>query len=552
MSKSIFNLIGLKKAYGLHVVLDEIYLSFLEGSRIGVIGNNGAGKTTLLRILAGVDKEYDGEARPADGLTVGYVPQEPYLDPATTVREQVEQAVAPVRKLVSDYEELAAKMAEPLDDDAMQKVMDQMAALQDEIDHRDAWEVDRHLDQAAHALGLPPFDAVVEKLSGGEKRRIALCKVLIEHPDLLLLDEPTNHLDANTVQWLETHLANYQGTIILITHDRYFLDNVVNWMLEVERAKCIPYEGNYSTYLEQKAAKLDVEKKQEASRQRRLKSELEWIRTNPKARSTKNKARLRRYEEMRQEQRDMEEGAIDIKIPPGKKLGNRVLEISGLCKGFGDRTLIEDLTFEVTPGAIVGVIGENGTGKTTLVKMIMGLEEPDSGTIALGSTVEACYVDQNRLSLDDDKTVYEEITDGQNEIPFGQGFIASRQYLARFNFRGEDQQKKVGAISGGQRNRVQLAKLLRHGGNFILLDEPTNDLDLSTLRVLEEAVANFPGSALVVSHDRYFLNRVVTHILALEGDGKWRFVLGDYDTYREIKDREDGADDPKGTHRRLR
>ncbi|MCA8968977.1 MAG: energy-dependent translational throttle protein EttA [Planctomycetes bacterium] len=552
MSKPVFNLVGLHKAYGQNVILDNINLSFLDGARIGVIGNNGAGKTTLLRILAGVDKEFDGGALPADGLRIGYVPQEPILPDESTVREQLEEAVAPIRQLVKDYEDLAARLGEELADDEMQKVMEKMEVLQTEIDHRDAWELDRHLDQASHALGLPPLDAKIGPLSGGEKRRVAMCKVLLEHPDMLLLDEPTNHLDANTVHWLETHLAQYRGTIILITHDRYFLDNVVNWMLEIERGRAIPYEGNYSAYLEKKSAKLDVEKKQDAARARRLKSELEWIRTNPKARATKNKARIRRYEDMRQEQKDRSEDAIDIQIPPGPKLGNKVLEVRDVSKSFGDRTLFEHLTFEVEPGAIVGVIGENGTGKTTLMKMIMGMEPYDSGEIEMGSTVQSCYVDQNRLTLDPDKTVYQEITDELHELPFGQGFIPSRAYLARFNFRGEDQQRKVGSLSGGQRNRVQLAKLLRHGGNFIILDEPTNDLDLQTLRVLEEAVENFPGSALIVSHDRYFLNRVVTHILALEGDGKWRFVLGDYDTYREIKDREDGSPDTAGTHRRLR
>ena len=552
MSKGIFNLVGLKKAYGLKVVLDDIHLTFLEGARIGMVGHNGAGKTTLLRIIAGEDKAFEGEAYPVSDLTIGYVPQEPVLDPDTTVQEQLEEAVAPIRQLVQGYEDLATQMAEPLDDDAMQRVMNKMADLQNEIDAKDAWELDRQLAQASHALGLPDLDANIGRLSGGETRRVALCKVLISHPDLLLLDEPTNHLDADTVHWLETHLQNYKGTIILITHDRYFLDNVVTWMLEIERTQAIPYQGNYSAYLERKVSLLDGEKKQEAARQRRLKTELEWIRTNPKARSTKNKARLRRYEDMRQEQKEMSEDAIDLQIPPGKKLGTKVLESRGLSKAYGDNKLFEDLTFEVAPGAIVGVIGENGPGKTTLLRLIMGQETPDAGEVEMGKTVELCYVDQNRLTLEDKNTVYEEITDGLHELPFGQGFINSRAYLARFNFKGEDQQKKVGELSGGQRNRVQLAKLLRHGGNLIMLDEPTNDLDLQTLRVLEEAVASFPGSAIVVSHDRYFLNRVVTHILALEGDGKWRFLLGDYDTYREIREREEGEADGKGTHRRLK
>jgi len=551
--KPVFHLNRLRKAYGTRVVLDEISLAFLEGARIGVIGANGAGKTTLLRIIAGEDKQFDGEAFPAEGLRIGYVPQEPELDPEKNVREHLEEAVAPIRALLTEFEEVSAKMAEELDDEAMQKAMDRMAVLQTEIDHRDAWELDRHLDQAAHALALPPDDADVAKLSGGEKRRVALCKMLISHPDLLLLDEPTNHLDANTVNWLEQHLASYQGTMILITHDRYFLDNVVNWMLEIERGKAIPYQGNYSQYLETKASRLNVEKKQEAARQRKLKSELEWIRTNPKARTTKSKARLRRYEELRAEQKQMADDTIELQIPPGPKLGNKVLEVRHLSKAFGDRRLIDDLSFEIPPGGILGVIGENGAGKTTLMRMILGQEPPDTGDVEVGQTVEICYLDQSRLVLDDEKTVFQEITDGLDEIPFGQGFIASRAYLARFNFRGEDQQKLVGNLSGGQRNRVQLAKMLRDGGNLLILDEPTNDLDIPTLQVLEEALIHFPGCAIIVSHDRYFLNRTVTHILALEGDGKWRFCLGDYDTYRELRAREEGEDfDKKGTHRRLR
>ena len=552
MSKPVFHINKLKKAYGTHVILDEISLAFLEDARIGVIGSNGAGKTTLLRILAGVDKDFDGEAKPIDGLSVGYVPQEPELQTGMTVREHLDEAVSHIHQLVQDYEDLANSLGD-FEGEEMDKAMAKMERLQIEIDHADGWEVDRILDQAAQALALPPDNVLVDKLSGGEKRRISLCKALISHPDLLLLDEPTNHLDANTVGWLETHLANYKGTIVLITHDRYFLDKVVNWMLEIERGKAIPYQGNYSAYLEQKAARLNSEKKQEASRQRKLKQELAWIRTSPKARATKNKARLRRYEELRQEQKDMEEGEIDLQIPPGKKLGNKVLNVHSITKSFGDRTLIQDLSFEVAPGAIVGVIGENGAGKTTLLRMILGNEEPDSGSVEIGSTVEICYLDQSRLVLDDTKTVFQEIADGADEIPFGQSFMSSRAYLARFHFRGEDQQKLVGNLSGGQRNRVQLAKMLRNGGNFLIFDEPTNDLDIPTLQVLEEALEHYPGSALIVSHDRFFLNKVTTHILALEGDGKWRFLLGDYDTYREIKIREEGVDplERKGVHRRL-
>ncbi|MEZ5989101.1 MAG: energy-dependent translational throttle protein EttA [Planctomycetota bacterium] len=552
MSRPIFHLHKLKKVYGTRVILDEISLAFLEGARIGVIGMNGSGKTTLLRLLAGVDKEFDGDCKPIHGLSVGYVPQEPVLDPEKTVAEHLDEAVAPVRAMVQRYEDLAASLGD-LEGDEMDKAMARMEALQHEIDHKDAWELDRHLEQAAHALGLPPMEARIAPLSGGEKRRVALCKVLLNHPDLLLLDEPTNHLDANTVQWLETELANYHGTIVLITHDRYFLDNVVNWMLEIERGKAIPYEGNYSAYLEKKASRLDVERKQDAARERKIKQELEWIRTAPKARTTKNKARLRRYDDMLAEQKAMPDDQIDLQIPPGRKLGNKVLEVHNLSKAYGDKVLFEDLSFELPPGGILGVIGENGAGKTTLMRLLLGQEAPDKGEVIVGTTVDMCYMDQTRVQLHDDQTVFQEIAEGRDEIPFGQSFIAARAYLARFNFKGEDQQKRVGMLSGGQRNRVQIAKMLRDGGNLLILDEPTNDLDIPTLQVLEEALIHFPGCALIVSHDRYFLNKVATHVLALEGDGRWRFVFGDYDTYKEIRTREEGDFiEKKGTHRRLK
>ncbi len=544
---------GLTKAYtGDRPVIENIWLSFYPGAKIGVLGLNGSGKSTLLRIMAGLDTEFQGEAWSAEGVNVGFLHQEPQLNETKDVLGNVMEGVAETKALLDRFNEVSMRFGEDLSPEEMDALIAEQAKLQDQIEAADAWGLDRYIEIAMDALRCPPGDAVVANLSGGERRRVALCRLLLSNHDMLLLDEPTNHLDADTVHWLETHLQNYKGTIILITHDRYFLDNVVTWMLEIERTQAIPYQGNYSAYLERKVSLLDGEKKQEAARQRRLKTELEWIRTNPKARSTKNKARLRRYEDMRQEQNERSEDAIDLQIPPGKKLGTKVLESRGLSKAYGDNKLFEDLTFEVAPGAIVGVIGENGTGKTTLLRLIMGQETPDAGEVEMGKTVELCYVDQNRLTLEDKNTVYEEITDGLHELPFGQGFINSRAYLARFNFKGEDQQKKVGELSGGQRNRVQLAKLLRHGGNLIMLDEPTNDLDLQTLRVLEEAVASFPGSAIVVSHDRYFLNRVVTHILALEGDGKWRFLLGDYDTYREIREREEGEADGKGTHRRLK
>jgi energy-dependent translational throttle protein EttA len=533
--KFIFQLQDVRKNYGDKEVLSGITLAFYEGAKIGIIGNNGAGKTTLLNIIAGADKEFDGKAWIADGKSCGYVAQEPHLDPEKSVWENIQDGVADQVAVVNEYNDLTMTMGE-LEGDAADKAMERFDVLQGIMDGQNLWDLDRTIEMAMHALGAPPKDADVTKLSGGEQRRVALCRTLLQKPDLLLLDEPTNHLDADAVAWLERHLADFNGTVLLITHDRYFLDNVVGWMLEVDRGKGIPYEGNYSTYLEKKAKNLDSDKRRDAARKKVLEKELKWIRQTPKARQAKSKARVREFQRLLEQNQEMkanssDEGRIEIPIPPGPRLGDRVIAFDGVTKGFGDRILIKDLTFDLPPGGIVGVIGPNGAGKTTLMNMIMDRLEPDAGSITLGKTVQVCYVDQGRASLDDTKTVFEEVTGGMDQIPFGDGWIDARAYCGRFRFRGGDQQKRVGELSGGQRNRCQMAKLLRHGGNVLLLDEPTNDLDLQTLRVLEEALENFPGSAVVVTHDRYFLNRVATHILAFEGDGHVHFFEGDYDTY---------------------
>jgi energy-dependent translational throttle protein EttA len=535
----VYTMQRLTKMFGKREILKEITLAFLPEAKIGVIGNNGAGKSTLLRIMAGVDKEFDGHAAPTEGVTVGYVPQEPTLDATKNVLGNIEEAVAPIRALLKKHEELSEKLGEPLDPDAMQAVLDKLERAQTEIEHKDAWELDRHLELAMEALRLPPPDADVTKLSGGERRRVALCKALLAHPDLLLLDEPTNHLDAETVAWLERHLAEYKGTVILVTHDRYFLDNVVGWMLELEHGRGIPYEGNYSAYLEQKQARLAIREKVEAARQKVLARELEWIRSNSKARTTKSKARIANYDRLLTDAANVQEdGEVDLQIPPGPRLGDKVLTIRGLRKGYGDRTLIDDFDFDFPPGAIVGIIGPNGVGKSTLIRMIAGEEKPDAGTIDIGANTVIAHVDQSRETLDGTKTVFEEITGGVEFIPFGNRKIHGRGYVARFNFRGPDQEKKVASLSGGERNRVHLAKLLRRGANLILLDEPTNDLDLDTLRVLEEAIQNFAGSAMVVTHDRWFLNRVATHIIAFESNGKARWFEGNYEMYAERRKEE--------------
>ena len=530
----IFQLQDLKKFFGQREVLKGITLSFLEGAKIGVIGPNGAGKSTLLRIMSGLDTKFEGVAKPLAGITVGYLQQEPPLNEEKDVLGNLEEAVEPIRALLRRFDEVSNQLGEVTDDDEMTKLLDVQQKLQDEIEHKDAWELDSHLEQAATALCLPPLDADVTKLSGGERRRVALCKLLMEHPDLLLLDEPTNHLDAETVEWLEHHLQEYSGTVILITHDRYFLDNVVGWMLEIERGYGRPYKGNYSDYLAAKERDLDTKRQADSRIAKQLKRDREWLGKTPAGRQKQNKARVQRYQEMMNKRADEQlEDAIELRIPPGPRLGDKVITVDNVTKGFGDRTLIKDLSFELPAGAILGVVGANGMGKSTLLKMILGQEEPDKGTITMGSTVVLTYLDQSRMILDDEQTVYANITEGNDLIPFGNTTIDGRAYVARFNFKGEDQQKLLGECSGGMRNRVLLARMLKSAANVIMLDEPTNDLDLDTLRVLEDAIDNYPGSAIVVSHDRYFLNRVVSHILAFEGDGLVNFHHGTYEDYAE-------------------
>ena len=515
-------------------VLKDISLSFLPGAKIGVLGLNGAGKSTLLRIMAGLDTEYRGEAQLAPGARVGLLEQEPQLDESKDVRGNVEDGVAETRALLDRFNELAANYSD--------ETADEFARLQERIDAADAWNLDSQLDQAMDALRLPPGDADVGRLSGGERRRVALCRLLLSAPDLLLLDEPTNHLDAESVGWLEKHLEEYKGTVVAVTHDRYFLDNVAGWILELDRGHGIPFRGNYSSWLEQKQARLAVEEKQESARQRTIARELEWVRTNPKGRRTKSKARLANYERLLAEERNVKLDQVQIHIPAGQRLGGSVIEADGVRKGFGDRLLIEDLSFSLPPAGIVGVIGANGAGKTTLFRMVVGEEQPDAGAIRLGDTVDLAYVDQSRDALAPDKTVWEEISEGYDNIKVGDRELNSRAYVAGFNFKGSDQQKKVGSLSGGERNRVHLAKLLRRGGNVLLLDEPTNDLDVDTLRALEEALLAFPGCAVIISHDRWFLDRVATHVLAFEGDSQVRWFEGNFEAYEEWRHERLGAE----------
>ena len=515
-------------------VLKDISLSFFPGAKIGVLGLNGSGKSTLLRIMAGQDTEYRGEAQLAPGATVGLLEQEPQLDPDKDVRGNVEDGVAEVRALLDRFNELAANYSD--------ETADEFARLQDRIDAADAWNLDTQLDQAMDALRLPPSDADVTKLSGGERRRVALCRLLLAAPDLLLLDEPTNHLDAESVAWLEQHLEDYKGTIVAVTHDRYFLDNVAGWILELDRGHGIPFKGNYSSWLEQKQARLAQEERQETARQRTIAQELEWVRENPKGRRKKAKARLNNYERLLAEERNVKLDQVQIHIPAGPRLGDKVIEADGLRKGFGERLLIEDLSFSLPPAGIVGIIGANGAGKTTLFRMIVGDEKADAGSLVLGDTVDLAYVDQSRDALDPEKTVWEEISDGYDNIKVGEREIASRAYVAGFNFKGSDQQRKVGVLSGGERNRVHLAKLLRRGGNVLLLDEPTNDLDVDTLRALEEALLAFPGCAVVISHDRWFLDRVATHVLAFEGDSQVVWFEGNFEAYEEHRHERLGAE----------
>jgi len=523
-------------------IIRDISLSFYPGAKIGVLGLNGSGKSTLLRIMAGLDKEFDGEARPQPGINIGYLPQEPELDSAKDVRGNVEEGVAETKALLDRFNEISMAFAEPMDDEQMNSLLEEQGKLQDAIDSAGAWELDRKLDVAADALRLPPWDADVSKLSGGEKRRVALCRLLLSEPDMLLLDEPTNHLDAESVAWLERFLEEYPGTVIAVTHDRYFLDNVAGWILELDRGHGIPWEGNYSSWLEQKENRLQQEEASEKARQKAMQSELEWVRSNPKGRQAKSKARLRQFDEISSTAYQKRNETNEIYIPPGPRLGDLVLEVDNLRKGFGDKLLMESLSFTLPAGGIVGIIGPNGAGKTTLFRMIIGSEQPDAGTIRLGDSVQIASVDQSRDSLDDSKTIWEEISDGQDLITVGKYETSSRAYVGRFNFRGTEQQKKIGLLSGGERNRVHLAKMLKDGGNLLLLDEPTNDLDVETLRALEQALLEFPGSAVVISHDRWFLDRIATHILAFEGDSVVTWFAGNYSEYEEDRRKRLGAE----------
>lgn len=539
-NKIIFSMVGVGKVVKPNrQILKDIYLSFYYGAKIGVLGLNGAGKSTLLRLIAGVDKDYLGEITVQKGITFGYLPQEPELDPAKSVREIVEEGVRETVGLLRKYEDVSARMSEP--DADIDALLEQQAALQEKIDHANAWDIDSKLEQAMDALRCPAGDTSVKVLSGGERRRVALCRLLLQKPDVLLLDEPTNHLDAESVAWLEAHLAQYEGTVLAVTHDRYFLDNVAGWILELDRGEGIPFQGNYSSWLDQKCRRLEVEEKQESKRQRALAHELEWIRLNPKGRHAKSKARITAYEKMVDEQGEGRSEEMEIYIPPGPRLGNVVIRSSGVSKAYGDVVLCEDMNFDLPPGGIIGVIGPNGAGKTTLFRMIIGQEHPDAGTITVGDTVKSAYVDQNR-PLDPDHTIWQEISGGEEIIPLGKREVNSRSYVARFNFSGTDQQKKVGLLSGGERNRVHLAKVLRLEANVLLLDEPTNDLDVNTLRALEEALQNFAGCAVVISHDRWFLDRIATHILAFEGDSRVVWYDGNYSEYEEDRKRRLGID----------
>src|SRR6187431_2889896 len=523
-------------------ILRDISLSFFPGAKIGVLGLNGSGKSTLLRIMAGVDTEFEGEARPQPGIKIGFLPQEPALDPNKNVRAVVEEGVADQMKLIKRFNEISDKFAEPLEDDEMNKLLEEQGKLQDAIDSIGGWELERKLDVAADALRLPPWDANVPSLSGGERRRVALCRLLLSNPDMLLLDEPTNHLDAESVAWLERYLKEFPGTVIAVTHDRYFLDDVAEWILELDRGRGFPFKGNYSGWLDQKAARLAIEEKQESSRQRKLKQELEWVRASPRARQAKSKARLAAYEELVSKADKGSSDPTEISIPPGPRLGENVIDAIALRKGFGDRSLIDGLDFRLPRSGIVGVIGPNGAGKTTLFRMLVGEDKPDSGELKVGNTVKIAYVDQSRSSLKADNSVFQEISGGEEKISLGAREIASRAYCSWFGFKGSDQQKKLGTMSGGERNRVHLAKLLKEGGNLLLLDEPTNDLDVDTLRALETAMLDFPGCAVIISHDRWFLDRIATHILAFEGDSKVVWFEGNYRMYEEDRKRRLGVD----------
>ncbi|MGY8761012.1 MAG: energy-dependent translational throttle protein EttA, partial [Nitrospinaceae bacterium] len=536
----IFTMQDLIKRYGRNEVLSGINLSFYHGAKIGIVGENGSGKSTVLKIMAGEDQEFDGRAAPLKGTTIGFLPQEPVLDDEQTVRENVEQAFGDIKKMIEEFNEVSAKMAEPMSDDEMEKALEKMGKLQDQIDAADGWELDRQVEVAMDALVLPADDQKAGTLSGGEARRVALCKLLLQKPDMILLDEPTNHLDAETVQWLEETLVNYPGNVIVSTHDRYFLDNITKWILELESGKGRPFEGNYSSWLEQKAEILRKREKSASTLQKRLEKELQWLKETPGARRKQNKGRINDYEKLSARKVDVEDNSLEIQIAPGPQLGEQVIEVNSLSKSYDD-PIIQDLTFSVPRGAVVGLIGPNGAGKTTLFRMIAGEEQPDSGTLKLGSTVKLSYVDQHRHDLSPDKTVFEEITGGTEHIEVAGKTIISRAYVGRFNFKGPDQQKKVGELSGGERNRVHLAKLLRRGGNVLLLDEPTNDLDVTTLRNLENAILDFSGCVLVISHDRFFLDRICTHLLVFEGNSKVRWFEGNFEEYQEKRKQELGG-----------
>lgn len=540
-NKIIYSMVRVSKFYDRKPVLKDISLSYFHGAKIGVLGLNGAGKSSLLRILAGVDTEFNGETILSEGLTVGYLEQEPLVDEDKTIRQVVEEGVHETVALHKEFEAINARFAEPMNEDEMDKLLQRQGEVQEKLDALDAWDLDARLDMAMNALRCPPEDTSVNVLSGGERRRVALCRLLLQKPDILLLDEPTNHLDAESVAWLEHHLQQYEGTVIAVTHDRYFLDNVAGWILELDRGHGIPWKGNYSSWLEQKQERLRHEEKAESTRQKTLQRELEWIRMSPKGRHAKSQARINAYEELLSQKVDQREKEIELYIPPGPRLGDMVIEAQGVSKGFGDRLLVEGMNFQLPPGGIVGVVGPNGAGKTTLFRMITGQESPDTGAFRIGDTVKLAYVDQAR-ELSPDKSIWEEITGGNEQIELGKRLVNSRAYVARFNFSGSEQQKKVHALSGGQRNRVHLAKMLREGANVILLDEPTNDLDVNTLRALEEALENFGGCAVVISHDRWFLDRIATHILAFEGDSQVQFFNGNWSEYEANRKKRLGAD----------
>jgi len=542
VNKIIYSMIKVSKKYNQKQILKDISLSYFYGAKIGVLGLNGSGKSTLLRILAGIDREFDGKTVLSEGFTIDYLPQEPALDPEKTVREIVEEGAQATVDLLAEFNAINEKFAEPMDDDAMQELIDRQAKVQDKLDATDAWNLDSRLEMAMEALRCPPPEMKTGVLSGGEKRRVALCRILLKNPDILLLDEPTNHLDAESVGWLEQHLQQYAGTVIAVTHDRYFLDNVAGWILELDRGQGIPWKGNYSSWLEQKQKRLAQEEKKESERQRTLARELEWIRMSPKGRRSKSKARITAYENLVSQQAEKAGSEMEIYIPPGPRLGKLVIEAEGLCKAYDDRLLIDKLNFSLPPGGIVGIVGPNGAGKTTLFRMITGQEQPDAGTIRIGETVKLAYVDQSRDSLDPNQTIFQVISEGQETVWLGTREVNARAYVAKFNFTGSDQQNKVGEISGGQRNRVHLARMLKEGGNVLLLDEPTNDLDINTMRALEEALENFAGCAVIISHDRWFLDRIATHIMAFEGNSEVVWFEGNYSDYeRDYKSRK-GAD----------